>query len=119
MMLAVFSTAMTRAEGKDAIYAWVNGSSTCYKLDAMPTVSYQNDNDTKYALLIINSQVVLRLALTDGANLTITYGVYDETAIDDVKESKVTKNGKFIKGGRLVIVKDGRMFDTNGIEITK
>lgn len=119
MLMAVCCSSMMRAEGNDAIYAWVNGTSTCYQLDAMPNVSYLTENGTKYAVLKVNSQEALRLALIDDAKLTITYGVYDQTAIDEVKDSKVSKNGKFIKGGRLVIVKNGRMYETNGIEIIK
>lgn len=104
-------------ELKDAIYVWTEGSSTCYKLTEMPSVSYK---DGKAVLTLAGSaSPALVLELTGGAKLEITYGTYIPTAIENVeKESQIVKKvGKYIQGGRLVIIKDGKKYDIKGVEI--
>jgi hypothetical protein len=40
------------------------------------------------------------------------------SSIDDVTANqKATKSGKYISGGNLIIVKDGKKYNANGIEI--
>ena len=100
------------------IYAWADGDSTCYKLSEMPKVTY----DEGAAVLTICGKEQLRVQLTDGAQLKITYGVYidEPTAIEGTEQrpvQAVQQNGKYIRGGRLVIIKDGKMYDANGVKI--
>lgn len=101
-----------------AVYVWVAGSSTCYQLASMPTVTYKED----VAILTLNNSSTpeLTLPLTDGATLEVTYGKYiseNIKQIDADKNSIVKKVGKYIKGGKLVIIKEGKHFDINGLEI--
>lgn len=104
------------ANNHNGLFVWVNGTSTCYKLSDMPTVTYSNGS----AILTLkgSAEPVLTLELKNGAKLEMAYGEYNPTAIKDVKNTSiVTKKGKFIQGGKLIIIKDGKKFDANGIEL--
>lgn len=108
-------------EVNDAVYAWVDGESTCYRLSAMPVVTY-NDG---YAILTINGdEDVLALKLENGAKLITTFGIYyekpdDPSGIQNIEEQPVKKVGKYIIGGRVIIVKDGMQFDLQGNRINQ
>jgi len=116
VIMAVCSMVAALAAKKDAVYCWVNGSSTCYRLSDQPMVTYAKDA----AVLSIGGVEQLRLPMADISQLTITYGEYQDTPSDNeqVKATSETmpveKVGKYIRGGRLVIVKDGKMFDAEG-----
>lgn len=118
--LALLCLAINASEpGNDAIYAWVDGSCTCYKLEAMPKVKYLQDK----AILSIDGKNVLELEITETSKLRITFGFYDETldptGVQTLESSlkPVNKQGKYIKGGKLFVVKNGKLYDINGIEI--
>lgn len=118
LLLTCFLHVMAADETIDGIFAWVSGSSTCYKLSEMPKVSYSGE----YAILTLgeSSTPQLSVKLEEGATLEITYGTYKPSDIHDVTDShssKVEKIGKFIRGGKLIIVKDGKQYDANGVEI--
>lgn len=115
---AIFSfQVQTVAAGEtDAIYIWVDGTSTCYRLTDMPKVTYEGTE----AILSVNGTEQLRLDLGE-KHLVITYGVYQETPTDVEQtelgaqtNSPVRQVGKYIRGGQLIIVKDGVMYDANG-----
>ena len=118
--LTLFLCTYIHAEETDAIYVWVDGESTCYKLESMPKITYGNGT----AILTLSGKTTpeLTIPITNNNNLKITYGVYQEpttTSIDGITStSKVVQNGKYISGGKLIIVKDGKMYDTSGKEIT-
>jgi len=100
----------------DAIYVWLEGDSTCYQLSENPRVVYEGND----AVLFVNDEEQLRLTLTDGAQLKVTFGQYMANGIDDVEESPVVKqNGKFLYGGRVIIIKDGVKYDIYGKIITE
>jgi len=107
------------AEENDAIYVWVDGESICYKLESMPKVSYDNGS----AILTLSGKTTpeLIIPLSDDGNLKITYGIYKEpssTSVDSITlNSKVVQKGKYIVGGNLVVVKNGKKYNTKGIEI--
>lgn len=117
MALILLSGSSIHAEempGNDAIYAWVDGSSTCYKLEKMPKVTYSADA----AVLTVDGHPVMEVPLADGGKLKITYGVYQEpTGITNATDSKVTQSGKYIIGGQLVIIKGEKWYDINGREL--
>ena len=115
-LVAVFSFRVqtVAAEEADAIYAWVDGASTCYRLTDMPKVTYQGTE----AVLSVNGTEQLRLDLGE-KNLVITYGVYQSGPSTDVEQTEqdaqtVRKVGKYIRGGHLIIVRDGVMYDAHG-----
>ena len=115
IVMALLSVMMAKAETCDAVYAWVNGESTCYRLEAMPQVTYSDGA----AVLTVDGEVALTLPLQEGAELIITYGQYedhqDPTAIDAAQaETLVKREGKMISGGRLIIVRDGKQYDISG-----
>lgn len=118
-LLSFFMISMAHAEGNTAIYVWVDGSSTCYKLESMPKVTYKEGS----AVLTLKGETEpeLTLLLADGKKLKITYGEYQETAtcVNSIDKtlSKVTQNGKYISGGKLIIVKNGIKYDSKGIEV--
>lgn len=108
----VLSIGAAQAEEADAVFFWVNGSNTCYQLSKMPVVSYDNGA----AVLTIDGIEQLRVPAESLEDLTITYGVYAPADIKSVtsEDTKVHKVGKYIIGGRLIIVKDGQQFDAEG-----
>ena len=114
----VLGIGAVQAEEADALFAWVNGSSTCYQLSAMPIVSYEHGD----AVLTISGIEQLRVAAKSIEDLTITYGVYKDSTPADaksttIKDEVVHKVGKYIIGGRLIIVKDGKQYDAEGREL--
>ena len=55
--------------------------------------------------------------LRDNPKLIVTYGIYEDTSssISDITiEKPVAREGKYIIGGRLIIVKDGQLYDVSG-----
>ena len=81
LLLMFLALAATSGFAQDAIYAWVNGSGTCYQLESMPTVTYATDGGTRIVNLAINGENVLSLPMTEGNDLTITYGTYVSTTL--------------------------------------
>ena len=118
LALAILSIGMAKAdtEDKNAILVWVDGQSTCYQLADMPKITY-SDN---CAILTLkgSDKPVLTLPL-NGSTVKVTYGEYVPTGINGVKSSnaKVTRNGKFVSGGRLIIIRDGKKYSIDGTEV--
>lgn len=113
--LFVLSIGAAQAKEADAVFFWINGSNTCYQLSKMPVVSYDNGA----AVLTIDGIEQLRVPAESLEDLTITYGVYQAPTPTDVESmtaenTKVHKVGKYIIGGRLVIIKDDKQFDAEG-----
>lgn len=97
----------------DGIFAWANGSCTCYHLSDVPKVTCKDG----VAILTLGDSDTpqLKIELKDNTALEITFGTYtNDTGVTSADFSKVEKNGKYIKGGRLIIVKDGKQYDING-----
>jgi len=113
LLMLMCSALATMAAEKNAIYCWINGSSTCYRLSSNPVITY-SDNA---AVLTIAGVEQLRLPMEDISQLTITYGIYQDTPTNNEQAEPSTiveKVGKYIRGGRLIIVKDGKVFDVEG-----
>lgn len=115
---AIFSfQVQTVAAGEtDAVYVWVDGTSTCYRLTDMPKVTYEGTE----AILSVNGTEQLRLDLGE-KHLVITYGVYQETptSVEQTGQGAQTNTpvqqvGKYIRGGQLIIVRDGVRYDIHG-----
>ena len=119
-VLTLFLCTYIHAEETDAIFVWIDGESTCYKLESMPKITYGNGT----AILTLSGKTTpeLTIPITDNNNLKITYGVYQEPTTTSVNgitaTSKVVQNGKYISSGRLIIVKEGKKYDASGKEIT-
>ena len=107
----------------DAIYVWVDGSEVCYRLDAEPVVRFQDSQ----AILYVNGLEVLALDLEEIGDLKIVFGQYEEdkdpVGIMEIgsesssPNTKVSHSGKYIRGGKVIIIKDGKMYDMNGVVI--
>ena len=93
---------------RNAIYTWVDGESKCYRLSDMPKVSYEGS----FAVLTINGKEQLRLDLGE-KELKITYGEYLTTNVEKTT-TPVQQVGKYIRGGQLIIVRDGVQYDIHG-----
>lgn len=111
-------------EPVSGIIATYEGAATSYKLSDVPTVKYETVEGVRHAVLYLQgiAQPVLSLPLADDKELIVTYGEYDPTAIESVAGDKVAiteRNGrKLIQGGKLIIIgKDGRKYNTAGIEL--
>ena len=109
--LLVAMCVQAQETARDAVYAWVDGTSTCYRLSDMPTVSYEG----QFAILTIHGEEQLRLNLDD-KELMLTFGVYVETAVEETT-TPVEQVGKYIRGGQLIIVRDGVQYDALGRRI--
>lgn len=72
LAFAVFSHSQADAQENDAIYAWVDGSATCYQLDEMPEVTY----DGNYAVLSVYNSEVCRFDISGDKKLSVCYGIY-------------------------------------------
>ncbi|MCQ2342208.1 MAG: hypothetical protein MJZ75_01755 [Paludibacteraceae bacterium] len=99
----------------DAIYMWVNGSSVCYRLSQMPQIKFVDEA----FVLLIDGVEQLRVKTSSLEDITMTYGVYQSSTPTDDKsvsttDTPVQKVGKYITGGRLIIVKDGKQYDAKG-----
>lgn len=99
----------------EAVFVWLNGSSTCYRLSEMPVVSYESGA----AVLTIRGVEQLRVPAESIGQLTITYGIYQPPTPTSVEpnasaDAVVHQVGKYIIGGQLIIVKDGVQYDVHG-----
>ena len=119
-LMAIMMTTRAQEAEKDAVYAWVNGTSKCYRLTDMPKVSYENGS----AVLTINGVEQLRVPAERIDQLVIVYGVYKEddtpTSTDpaeSAENSPVRQVDKYIMGGQLIIVVDGVQYDVHGRRI--
>ena len=117
-LMAMMMTTHAQEAEKDAVYAWVNGTSKCYRLTDMPSLSYDNGA----AVLTIRGVEQLRVPAENISQLTVVYGVYKEapTSIDPVESGEnsiVRQVGKYIVGGQLIIVFDGVQYDVHGRRI--
>ncbi len=127
-ILSVMGLCMAFAdESVMGIFATFDGSEVSYKLADVPIVKYDSVGDVQNAVLYLKdvAEPVLRVALTDGVQLTIVYGEYhSSTDIGNAKPDKAhitEQNGKkIIQGGKLIIIdKDGKMYNAEGIIIKK
>lgn len=103
------------SDADEAVFVWLNGSSTCYRLSEMPVVSYESGA----AVLTIRGVEQLRVPAESVEQLTIAYGVYQSptpTSIEQDASANVVVHqvGKYIIGGQLIIVKDGVQYDVHG-----
>ena len=122
-VMAMLCVVVAKADetAANAILVWVDGSSTCYKLESMPQVTYSEGA----AVLTLQGKSTpeLTLPLDNGGKLEITYGEYKETtAIEELEVATpqntqtdtVRRVGKYISGGKLIIVRDGHQYDVSG-----
>ena len=117
-LLAAITIRAAEAEEADAVYAWVNGTSKCYRLSDMPVVSYDQGD----VVLSIDGVEQLRVYAENIEQLTITYGIYQQkpdtpTDAEQTEPSAVRKVGKYIIGGQLIIVVDGVQYDAEGRQL--
>lgn len=117
-LLAAITISAAEAEEADAVYAWVNGTSKCYRLSDMPVVSYDQGD----VVLSIDGVEQLRVYAENIEQLTITYGIYQSnpnppTNAEQTEPSAVRKVGKYIIGGQLIIVFDGVQYDAEGRQL--
>lgn len=99
----------------DAIYMWVNGSSVCYRLSQMPQIKFVDET----FVLLIDGVEQLRVKTSSLEDITLTYGEYQTSTPTDehsvnTTDTPVRKVGKYITGGRLIIVKDGKQYNAKG-----
>ena len=106
----------TAKDAYNGIIAYVDGGDTSYLLSESPKVTYSDNS----AILTVNGVKVATVPLENGQELTITYGTYVPSAVNSVKAepSKFVRNGKYITGGKLIIIgKDGKQYNAAGVQI--
>lgn len=94
----------------NAIYAWVDGDHTCYLLNSMPKISYSG---SQAILSFADETTPLVIDLATGKVLKVTFGEYQSTDLN-ASTQPVKQVGKYIRGGRLLIYKNGALYDVNG-----
>lgn len=106
------------AQSRDGVFVWVEGGNTCYQLSQHPQVKTQDGE----AILYVDGKEVLRLKVTENHPLSISLGEYRDTpsGIEDAVQDtqRVQKVGKYIIGGRLIIIKDGVRYDAEGRKLS-
>ena len=116
--LVLLSTVYLYAESAErSIYVWADGDSTCYQLSAHPKITY-GDGEA-YLFIQNNTTPELTLSLANQQHVIVTYGIYNEhTDPTNLMANKaVYKVGKYIMGGKLIIVKENHLYDSHGNEI--
>lgn len=111
---------IVRAENVKGIMATYEGARTTYAFTETPTVKYVTEEGIQYAQLYVagSAKPVASFQLAKGKQLLITYAEFEPSGIDGVAVDKVAvtmRNGKkYVRGGRLVIIKDGKQYDVDG-----
>lgn len=124
LVMMVFSITMAWADNGtiNGLIATFEGSDVTYQLEKMPTVSYQKDGDNQKAILTYEGlETPIEFLLEDGKQLVITYGTYVPSGINDIESGKAQikemNNRKYIVGGKLIIIKNGKKYAADGTEI--
>lgn len=111
LFLGMSITTFAEEKVHDAIYVWIDGQSTCYRLSSMPKITY---SDSRAILSFRDETTPLILELSEGQQLKVVYGVYEEAGVETTHKQPIEQVGKYIRGGRLLIFKDGKLYDVNG-----
>lgn len=102
----------------NGIIVYTEGGEDAYLLSEMPTVTYGKN----CAILNVKGKQVASVDLSGGKKLIVTYGEYKLSSISEasVPKGKIQKVGKYIQGGKLIIIgKDGILYDAVGEKINK
>lgn len=110
------------AEQFKGIFVSATNLQKTYLISEMPSIQYINVDNIPNAVLYLNETEVLRIALANGASLTVSYGEYTPDISTGINEALTDKeslsNGnirKMITNGQLIIVdNNGHQYDTNG-----
>lgn len=119
MLLSFQITLMTQAATTlNGVVVYAEGQQTCYLFSQMPTVTYNyDDKDTVVQLSLEGiAKPVVSLKLAGDNKLVIEYGEVEESSSIQAVSIKQGegKNGKYVVCGRLVIVKDGKLYNSDG-----
>ena len=112
-LFALHGMAKIVAEG---VIVYAEGNDVVYALQDIPTLKY----DKGEVVLLVENVEMARFKVADKKDVMVVYAAYEATGVDtpDAKPSKVTRVGKVITGGRLIIIgKDGRKYDASGKEV--
>lgn len=100
---------------KDGFFVWVEGSCTCYKMTECPRLV--NEGGFTNIYVASSATPVLSLPLAEGSQVSVSFGDYvDITGIEavDAEKTPVRKSGKYISGGKLIIINNGKQYDISG-----
>ena len=122
VLLSFQALLMTHAATSlNGIIVYAEGQQTCYLFSQMPTVTYNYDGKDTIAQLSVEGVAtpVVSLKLTGESKLVIEYGeVEEESSVNAVSIKQQTgKNGKYVVCGRLVIVKDSKLYNSDGTAV--
>ena len=102
---------------QNGIIVYAEGHQTCYLFEQMPTVTYSNEGNGVVAQLSLQGTdtPVVSLKLEGENKLVVEYGQVEESAISNISTTQHTgRNGKYVVCRRLVIVKDGKLYNSDG-----
>ena len=117
-LLSLLTSVMAQAApAENGIVVYAEGQQTCYLFKQKPTVTYKSEGKDVFALISVEGKEtpVVSLKLEGSSRLVVEYGEVDETGVTTVSARKQEgKNGKYIVCGRLIIVKDGKLYNSDG-----
>lgn len=120
IILLYASFCVVQAENVKGIMCTYDGSETTYAFTETPIVKYITKKGVQYIQLYVSGKVapVTQFALAEGKQLVVTYAEFEHTKIENIGSDKVhiTEHDgkKFISGGKLIIIKDGKKYTIEG-----
>lgn len=117
-LLTFIISTVSYAGDNDCILIKADGAETSYLVSQSPKIYYQTEDGIRVAKVLLGNSMtpVLTVQLTGDKTLKIMYpSVTDVNAI--LNNKPLIKDGKRIEYGRVVIIKNGRKYNVNGVEI--
>lgn len=119
LLLAVLLTcSLSHAADRDGILVYAEGVETSYLLTQNPRIHYVTENNVKVARIFVDNitEPVVEVQLVGDKTLKIVFT--STTDIHTMRDNKpLHKNGKLIKYGKVIVIKDGKEYDLNGKRI--
>ncbi len=117
LLLAVTSSVI--AANRDAVYIWITSNNyVCYKLESKPQITYSNGNVN--LTIPGRSKPELTLPIPAKSRIKMVFGIYGDPQDINIPKNQsdtIKQNGKYITGGKLIIVKKGKQYTPSGKRI--
>lgn len=117
-LLTLIVSTVSYAADTDCILIQADGVETSYLVSQDPKIYYQTEDGVRVARVLLGDSTtpVITVQLVGDKTLKIMYpSATDVNAI--LNNKPLVKDGKRIEYGRVVIIKDGRKYNVNGVEI--
>lgn len=119
-MLMLVASIVANAEGRDAIMVYADGVEKTFLLSQAPKIYYNTVDGVKTASVTVDGETTpaVSVQLVGDATMKILY--VSTTDIDAIRNNQpLVKDGKVIKYGKVVILRNGKQYDINGVELSE